>query len=134
MVWLRVTRCGTRILLTKTTEVRHLSGEGVAGGDYVRCSSLSRNRVTANGNQLVSCHTETRIADAGIFYPITSSTELGELYQQSFAEGRLNVFGASVLAIETEGEHAAQGGAIAHSVCGKRVVNFTSGQGVLYGV
>src|ERR1017187_9632547 len=91
-------------------------------------------RVTANGNQLVSYHTETRIADAGVFYPITSSTELGELYQQSYAEGRLNVFGGSSLAVEAEGEHAAQGGAIAHSVCGKRVVNFTSGQGVLYGV
>jgi pyruvate-ferredoxin/flavodoxin oxidoreductase len=46
----------------------------------------------------------------------------------------LNVFGKNTIAIETEGEHAAQGGAIAHSVCGKRVVNFTSGQGVVYGV
>src|SRR5271166_1901127 len=91
-------------------------------------------RVTANGNQLVSYHTETRIADAGVFYPIPPSTELGELYQQSYAEGRLNVFGGSSLAVEAEGEHAAQGGAIAHSVCGKRVVNFTSGQGILYGV
>ncbi len=42
--------------------------------------------------------------------------------------------GNNTIAIETEGEHAAQGGAIAHSVCGKRVVNFTSGQGVVYGV
>ena len=91
-------------------------------------------RVTANGNQLVSYHTETRIADAGVFYPITPSTEGGELFQQAYAEGKLNVFGANTIAIETEGEHAAQGGAIAHSVCGKRVVNFTSGQGVVYGV
>ncbi|MGD0521012.1 MAG: 2-oxoacid:acceptor oxidoreductase family protein [Terracidiphilus sp.] len=91
-------------------------------------------RVTANGNQLVSYHTETRIADAGVFYPITPSTEGGELFQQAYAEGHLNVFGHNTLAIETEGEHAAQGGAIAHSVCGKRVVNFTSGQGVVYGV
>ncbi|HXY25506.1 MAG TPA: 2-oxoacid:acceptor oxidoreductase family protein [Candidatus Acidoferrum sp.] len=91
-------------------------------------------RVTANGNQLVSYHTETRITDAGVFYPITPSTEGGELYQQSFAEGCLNVFGRNTLAVEAEGEHAAQGGAIAHSVCGKRVVNFTSGQGIVYGV
>ena len=91
-------------------------------------------RVTANGNQLVSYHTETRIADAGVFYPITPSTEGGELYQQAFAEGKLNVFGHNTIAVEAEGEHAAQGGAIAHSVCGKRVVNFTSGQGVVYGV
>jgi pyruvate-ferredoxin/flavodoxin oxidoreductase len=91
-------------------------------------------RVTANGNQLVSYLTETRIADAGVFYPITPSTEGGELFQQAYAEGHLNVFGQNTIAIETEGEHAAQGGAIAHSVCGKRVVNFTSGQGVVYGV
>ena len=91
-------------------------------------------RITANGNQLVSYHTEARIADAGIFYPITPSTEGGELYQQSFAEGRLNVFGRNTLAVEAEGEHAAQGGAIAYSVCGRRVVNFTSGQGIVYGV
>jgi pyruvate-ferredoxin/flavodoxin oxidoreductase len=91
-------------------------------------------RITANGNQLVAYHTETRIADAGVFYPITPSTEGGELFQQAYAEGKLNVFGGNTIAIETEGEHAAQGGAIAHSVCGKRVVNFTSGQGVVYGV
>src|SRR3954452_21448329 len=91
-------------------------------------------RVTANGNQLVSYHTETRIADAGVFYPITPSTEGGELFQQAYAEGNLNVFGMNTIAVETEGEHAAQGGAIAHSVCGKRVVNYTSGQGIVYGV
>jgi pyruvate-ferredoxin/flavodoxin oxidoreductase len=90
--------------------------------------------VTANGNQLVSYHTETRIADAGVFYPITPSTEGGELFQQAFAEGKVNVFGQNTIAVEAEGEHAAQGGAIAHSVCGKRVVNYTSGQGVVYGV
>ncbi len=91
-------------------------------------------RITANGNQLVAYHTESRVADAGIFYPITPSTEGGELFQQSFAEGRLNVFGRSTLAVEAEGEHAAQGGAIAYSVCGRRVVNFTSGQGIVYGI
>ncbi len=91
-------------------------------------------RITANGNQLVSYHTEARVADAGVFYPITPSTEGGELYQQAFAEGVLNVFGRNTLAVEAEGEHAAQGGAIAFSVCGRRVVNFTSGQGVVYGV
>ena len=91
-------------------------------------------RITANGNQLIAYHTETRIADAGVFYPITPSTEGGELFQQAYDEGNLNVFGHNTIAIETEGEHAAQGGAIAHSVCGKRVVNFTSGQGIVYGV
>ncbi len=91
-------------------------------------------RITTNGNQLIAYHTEARITDGGVFYPITPSTEGGENYQLSTAQGNLNVFGQSRVAIETEGEHAAQGGAIALSVTGKRVVNFTSGQGIVYGV
>lgn len=91
-------------------------------------------RVTTNGNRLVSYLTEARLAEGGVFYPITPSTEMGELFQQSYAEGRLNVFGNPKIAIEAEGEHAAQGGAIALSVTGKRVVNFTSGQGLIYGL
>ena len=65
-------------------------------------------RVTTNGNQLVSLFTEARIADGGVFYPITPSTEMGEMFQAAFAEGKLNVFGQPKLAIETEGEHAAR--------------------------
>ncbi len=91
-------------------------------------------RITTNGNQLVAYYTEARITDGGIFYPITPSTEQGEMYQQSYAEGKLNVFGRQKIAIECEGEHAAQGGAIAYSITGKRTVNFTSGQGIVYGV
>ncbi len=91
-------------------------------------------RITTNGNQLVSYHTEARITQGGVFYPITPSTEMGENYQLSYAEGVLDVFGNSKIAIETEGEHSAQGGAIALSMSGHRVVNFTSGQGVVYGL
>ena len=88
--------------------------------------------ITCNGNQLVATHVEARITDGGVFYPITPSTEQGELYQQAFAQGKLNVFGQQKIAIETEGEHAAQGGATAFSITGRRTVNFTSGQGILY--
>lgn len=90
-------------------------------------------RATTNGNQLVA-QTECLISEAGVFYPITPSTEMGEAFQLAYAKGELNAFGKSLLAIETEGEHAAQGGAIAISVTGKRTVNFTSGQGILYGL
>src|SRR6266436_804432 len=89
-------------------------------------------RVTCNGNQLVTQYIETRITEGGVFYPITPSTEGGEIYQQSFAQGELNVFGAQKIAVECEGEHAAQGGATAYSVAGRRTVNFTSGQGIVY--
>src|SRR6266705_4810859 len=89
-------------------------------------------RVTCNGNQLVTQYVETRITEGGVFYPITPSTEGGEIYQQSYAQGELNVFGQQKIAIECEGEHAAQGGATAFSVTGRRTVNFTSGQGIVY--
>ncbi|MDY7107011.1 MAG: 2-oxoacid:acceptor oxidoreductase family protein [Planctomycetota bacterium] len=91
-------------------------------------------RLTTNGNQFVSYYTEARVADGGVFYPITPSTEMGENFQLAFAEGKLNVFGQYKVAIEAEGEHAAQGGAIALSTTGRRVVNFTSGQGLIYGL
>jgi len=91
-------------------------------------------RLTTNGNQFVAYYTEARVADGGVFYPITPSTEMGENFQLAFAEGKLNVFGQYKVAIETEGEHAAQGGAIALSTTGRRVVNFTSGQGLIYGL
>ncbi len=89
-------------------------------------------RLTCNGNQLVATHVEARITEGGVFYPITPSTEGGELYQASYANGELNVWGRNKVAIETEGEHAAQGGATALAVAGHRVVNFTSGQGIAY--
>ncbi|MCB1232887.1 MAG: 2-oxoacid:acceptor oxidoreductase family protein, partial [Verrucomicrobiae bacterium] len=89
-------------------------------------------RITCNGNTLVAKYVETRITEGGVFYPITPSTEGGELYQQSYAMGELDVWGNQKVAIETEGEHAAQGGATALAVTGRRVVNFTSGQGLAY--
>jgi pyruvate-ferredoxin/flavodoxin oxidoreductase len=90
-------------------------------------------RTTTNGNLLVSS-VEALVAEAGVFYPITPSTEMGENFQNIFAKGHLNAFGENIMAVETEGEHAAQGGAIAMSVTGKRTVNFTSGQGIVYGL
>ena len=89
-------------------------------------------RVTCNGNYLVGQYVETRITEGGVFYPITPSTEGGEIYQASFASGELNVWGQQKVAAETEGEHAAQGGATAYAVTGRRTVNFTSGQGIVY--
>ncbi len=99
----------------------------------VKAPKYPGKRMTINGNTLVA-NTEGLIADAGIFYPITPSTEMGETFQFLYAKGELNAWGKPLTAIETEGEHAAQGGAIAMSVTGKRTVNFTSGQGIVYGI
>src|SRR5205809_7744974 len=89
-------------------------------------------RVTCNGNQLVTQYVETRITEAGVFYPITPSTEGGEIYQQSYAQRELNVFGHQKFAIECEGEHAAQGGATAYSGAASLTVDFPSSPGIVY--
>ncbi|MEX2045250.1 MAG: hypothetical protein WD941_07845, partial [Opitutus sp.] len=57
-------------------------------------------RVTCNGNQLVAQYVETRITEGGVFYPITPSTEGGEIYQGSYAQGELNVWGQQKVAVE----------------------------------
>ena len=51
-------------------------------------------RVTMNGNQLMA-YTEALICDAGVFYPITPSTEGGEMFENLYAKGQLNAFGRS---------------------------------------
>ena len=61
-------------------------------------------RVTCNGNFLVAEHVETRITEGGVFYPITPSTEGGEIYQGSFAAGELDVWGHQKIAVEAEGD------------------------------
>jgi len=105
------------------------AGKASAGGAPPKYPGI---RVTCNGNQLVGQWVETRICEGGIFYPITPSTEGGEIFQQTYAEGKLDVWGKNKIAVETEGEHAAQGGATAFAVAGHRAVNFTSGQGIVY--
>jgi pyruvate-ferredoxin/flavodoxin oxidoreductase len=117
--------------LTSTVE-EMARPESALSGSARRKPKYPGIRVTCNGNQLVTQYVETRITEGGVFYPITPSTEGGELYQQSYAQGELNVFGQPKIAIECEGEHAAQGGATAFSVAGRRTVNFTSGQGIVY--
>jgi len=118
-------------------ETAVLEGQQPAAGSPVKAHARTKPkypgiRVTCNGNQLVAQYVETRITEGGVFYPITPSTEGGEIYQGSYAQGELNVWGQQKIAVETEGEHAAQGGATAFAVAGRRTVNFTSGQGIVY--
>src|SRR5262249_34611538 len=64
-------------------------------------------RITTNGNQLVAYHTEARITEGGVFYPITPSVARGANYQLAWAGGNPAVFGRSKSAGEAAGEHAA---------------------------
>ena len=111
---------GRILIMNGQTEVIDAALAGSHGQPVCSQPKYTGVRVTCNGNQLVAQHVETRITEGGVFYPITPSTEGGEIYQQSYAQGELNVYGRQKVAIECEGEHAAQGGATAFSVTGRR--------------
>jgi pyruvate-ferredoxin/flavodoxin oxidoreductase len=85
---------------------------------------------TSDGASMV-VHVETRAAEAGIAYPITPSTAMGVGYQNAFANGFHNVWGTPITWLQLESEHSSASSCEGYAVAGGRVVNFTSGQGLI---
>lgn len=85
---------------------------------------------TADGAAMV-VHVEIRATEAGIAYPITSSTTMGVGYQNAFANGMLNVWGTPINWLQLESEHSSASASEGYAVAGGRVTNFTSGQGLV---
>ncbi len=75
---------------------------------------------------------ETAASEAAGAYPITPSTQMGEGWAVSVAEGKRNVNGRRLLFFEPEGEHAAAAVTAGMSMAGLRATNFSSGQGIAY--
>lgn len=74
---------------------------------------------------------ETHAADGAVAYPITPSTEMGVKFEQAVADGMKNVFGRRLVFLEPESEHSSASAAEGFALAGGRVVNFTSGQGLI---
>jgi pyruvate-ferredoxin/flavodoxin oxidoreductase len=85
---------------------------------------------TADGAAMV-VHVETRATEAGIAYPITSSTTMGVGYQNAYANGMRNVFGNMINWMQLESEHSSASSCEGYAAAGGRVTNFTSGQGLI---
>ena len=75
---------------------------------------------------------EREASDAAGAYPITPSTQMGELWAEEAARGHLNISGRPLIFIEPEGEHAAAAVTAGLSMTGLRAINFSSGQGIAY--
>jgi pyruvate-ferredoxin/flavodoxin oxidoreductase len=85
-----------------------------------------------NGNGAVA-QVMKSVCDGVIGYPITPSTEISELFEESRAQGNINVWGRHPFFVETEGEHSAQSGALGAALTGgKFISNASSSQGLLY--
>ena len=74
---------------------------------------------------------ESHITQGGCTYPITSSTTMGSGYQASLAAGKKNLWGETLFFIEPESEHSSASACEGVALCGGRVTNFTSGQGLV---
>ena len=85
---------------------------------------------TAEGGKLVA-YVEAHITQGGCAYPITSSTIMGEGYQEYVANGHKNLWDDELVFIEPESEHSSASACEGFAVAGGRVTNFTSGQGLV---
>ncbi len=74
---------------------------------------------------------ETHISQAACAYPITSSTTMGQGFNNAYANGQLNLWGEPIKFIELESEHSSMTTCEGFALAGGRVTNFTSGQGLL---
>jgi pyruvate-ferredoxin/flavodoxin oxidoreductase len=89
------------------------------------------SRAALDGNTaVIMCERES--SDAAGAYPITPSTQMGELWAEAAAAGHINISGRPLIFIEPEGEHAAAAVTAGMSMTGMRAANFSSGQGIAY--
>ncbi len=88
-------------------------------------------RMAMDGNTaVIMCEREA--SDAAGAYPITPSTQMGELWAEEVAKGHINTSGQPLLFVEPESEHAAAAVTAGMSMTGLRAVNFSSAQGVAF--
>ncbi|HVS16334.1 MAG TPA: 2-oxoacid:acceptor oxidoreductase family protein [Thermoanaerobaculia bacterium] len=99
--------------------------------DAARDVKYPGTRAALDGNTAVSL-CEREASDAAGAYPITPSTQMGEMWAENVAAGHLNISGRPLIFIEPEGEHAAAAVTAGLAMTGLRATNFSSGQGIAY--
>jgi pyruvate-ferredoxin/flavodoxin oxidoreductase len=85
---------------------------------------------TSDGASMV-VYIHSHGSEGGCAYPITPSTAMGVAYQLNYANGMKNVWGTPLTWVQAESEHSAASACEGFGVAGGRVVNFTSGQGLI---
>ncbi|MCG5495198.1 2-oxoacid:acceptor oxidoreductase family protein [Ectothiorhodospira variabilis] len=88
-------------------------------------------RAAMDGNTAV-IHCERESSDAAGAYPITPSTQMGEMWAEEVSKGHVNISDRSLVFIEPESEHAAAAVTAGLAMTGMRAINFSSAQGVAF--
>ena len=85
---------------------------------------------TCDGAEAV-VHVEVNVCQGCGAYPITSSTTMGSGFNAAVNNGRTNLWGDPLRFMEAESEHSSASFCEGFALAGGRVVNFTSGQGLV---
>lgn len=107
-----------------------LQESGSAGRD-AKTVKYPGVRDAVDGNTAV-VHVEREASDAAGSYPITPSTQMGEIWAEQVAAGHLNISDRHLIFIEPESEHAAAAVTAGMAMTGLRATNFSSGQGIAF--
>ncbi len=91
---------------------------------------MSKNMKTMDGNT-ATAHVAYALSDVAAIYPITPSSNMGEVAEEWAAEGKKNLMGQSVLIRELQSEAGAAGAVHGSLVAGALTSTFTASQGLL---
>ncbi len=91
---------------------------------------MADNKVTIDGNT-AAAHVAYAFSEIAAIYPITPSSNMGELADYWAAHGRKNIFGREVSVIEMQSEAGAAGAVHGSLTAGALTTTFTASQGLL---
>jgi pyruvate-ferredoxin/flavodoxin oxidoreductase len=91
---------------------------------------MSIKKATIDGNT-AAAHVAYAFSDVAAIYPITPSSNMGELADSWAANGRKNIFGQEVEVVELQSEGGAAGAVHGALSAGSLTTTFTASQGLL---
>src|SRR6056300_1641408 len=91
---------------------------------------MSKKMVTITGNT-AAAHVACAFSEVAAIYPITPSSDMGEMADEWSSQGRKNLFGKTVDVIEMQSEAGAAGAVHGSLSAGALTTTFTASQGLL---
>jgi len=87
-------------------------------------------KVTINGNTAAS-HVAYAFSEVAAIYPITPSSDMGEMADEWASQGLKNIFGTEVSVVEMQSEAGAAGAVHGSLGAGGLTTTYTASQGLL---
>ncbi len=91
---------------------------------------MAKVKMTVDGNT-AAAHIAYALSDVAAIYPITPSSNMGEVADEWAAHGRKNIFGDTLKVVEMQSEAGAAGAVHGSLAAGALTTTFTASQGLL---